>query len=145
MVIVNLQSHIQGHVHLYKIQPQILRQAFQYLKENGSNIPEEQPVLVPRNCKQIKNLQAKERQLSRLTHHALYNLHEIAYDMGDFVYKNITFLNFIIVRGLRTVFQELDHILSAGTCFLLSCDTTFQLGNFYVSPCILVLPYLKVQ
>ena len=37
-------------------------------------LPEEQPVLVPRNPKQIKNLQAKERQLSCLTHDALYNL-----------------------------------------------------------------------
>jgi len=95
-------------------------------------LPKEQPVLVPRNSKQIKNLQAKERQLSCLTHDALYNLHEVAYDLGD---KIITFPDLIIVCGLRTVLQELDRIVSADTeASVLSYDTTFQLGNFYVSP-----------
>ena len=63
--------------------------------------PEQQPVLVPCNIKQIKNLQHKERQSTRLTHDAIYNLHELAYDLGDFVYKVITFPNLLMVCGLK--------------------------------------------
>ena len=48
-------------------------------------------VLLPRNVKQIKNLQGKDRQSVHLTHDALYNVHELAYDLEDFVYKIITF------------------------------------------------------
>ena len=44
-----------------------------------------QPVLVSRDTTQVKNVQARNRQLFRLIHDALYNLHEIAYDLGDFV------------------------------------------------------------
>ena len=65
------------------------------------------------NVKQIKNLQAKDRQSVRLTHDALYNVHELAYDLEDFVYKIITFPDLIIVCGLNAVLQEpanpLDH------------------------------------
>lgn len=99
-------------------------------------LPEEQPVLLPRNLKQVKNLQAKDRQSIRLSHDALYNVHELAYDLEDFVCKIITFPDLIVVCGLKTVLQELDRIISAVTKspILLSYDTTFQLGNFYVSP-----------
>ena len=37
-----------------------------------------QSIYMPRNLRQIKNIQFKERQRSRLTHDAMYNLHEIA-------------------------------------------------------------------
>ena len=91
---------------------------------------------MPRNPKQIKNLQAKERQATRLTHDALYNVHELAYDLDDFVYKIVTFPDLIIICGLKAVLQELDRVILAATKtpVLLSYDTTFQLGNFYVSP-----------
>ena len=76
-------------------------------------LPEEQPVLLPRNLKQIKNLQAKDRQSIHLSHDALYNTHELAHDLEDFVYKIITFPDLIIIRGLKVVLQELDRIISA--------------------------------
>ena len=46
--------------------------------------PALQPAYMPRNLRQIKNLQYKERQKSILTHDALYNLHELAYDLDGF-------------------------------------------------------------
>ena len=97
--------------------------------------PDKQPVLMPCNQKQIKNLQAKERQSVHLTHDALYNVHELAYDLDDFVYKIITFPD-LIICSLKVILQELDHVISAATTapILLSYDTTFQLGDFYVSP-----------
>ena len=62
-----------------------------YKKEIGRNTctPQHQPVLKPRNSKQISNVQAKERQTVRLTHDAIYNLHEISYDLNGFVSKLI--------------------------------------------------------
>ncbi len=44
-------------------------------------------VLLPRNTNQVGNIQALQRQTIRLTHDALYNLHELAYDIPDFVLK----------------------------------------------------------
>ena len=95
-----------------------------------------QPVLVPRDTTQVKNVQARNRQLFRLTHDALYNLHEIAYDLGNFVSKIITYPNLVVVCGLKSLKQELDQLilLSPDDPILLSYDTTFQLGDFYVSP-----------
>ena len=40
---------------------------------------------LPRNVRQITNIQHKERQRFCLTHDALYNLHEMSYDMNGFV------------------------------------------------------------
>lgn len=95
-----------------------------------------QPVLTPRDVTQIKNIQARNRQKFRLTHDALYNLHELAYDLGDFVSKINTYPNLIIVCGLKGIKQELDRlILSApNNPILMSYDTTFQLGDYYLSP-----------
>ena len=52
------------------------------------------------------------------------------------MYKINTFPDLIIVCGLKAVLEELDHIILAVTNspILLSYDTTFQLGDFYVSP-----------
>ncbi len=47
--------------------------------------PTLQSMYMPRNLRQIKNIQYKERQKCRLTHDAIYNLHEIAYDLDGFV------------------------------------------------------------
>ena len=98
-------------------------------------LPEEQPVLLPHNLKQIKNLQAKDRQSIHLLYDALYNTHELAHGLGDFVCKIITFPDLITICALKAVLQELDHIISAVTKspILLSYDTMFQLVDFYVS------------
>ena len=135
--------------------PSVL-QSVSKMQDNPSNIykriiqssqclPDEPPVLKPRNPKQIKNLQAKERQLTRLSHDALYNVHELAYNLDDFIYKIVTFPDLIIICGLKVVVQELNRVILAATRIpvVLSYDTTFQLGNFYVSP--LLFRHVKVQ
>ena len=43
-----------------------------------------QPILVPRNVKQVHNAEASLMQEFRLSHDALYNLHEMAYDTSVF-------------------------------------------------------------
>ena len=95
-----------------------------------------QPVLKPRNCRQIANLQFKERQRLRLTHDALYNMHEVAYDLNGFVAKITTYPDLVLICGMQTMAQELDKLLQSpmSSPQLLSYDTTFQVGDFYLSP-----------
>lgn len=73
----------------------------------------QQSVYMPRNLRQIKNLQSKERQKSRLTRDALYNLHEIAYDLDGFVKIIHTYPDLIVICGLDELFHELSLILSS--------------------------------
>ena len=92
-------------------------------------------VLLPRNSKQVKNLQSRFRQRLRITHDALYNLHELAYDMKNFFHKIITFPDLIVICGLKEMLVEVNRLLQLGLpTQLLSYDTTFKLGDFYVSP-----------
>jgi len=99
--------------------------------------PGKQPVLAPQNPKQFSNLQAKERQLIHFTHDALYNLHEIAYDLDGYISKVVTFPDLLVICGLKHILAELNWIISVTTKppTLLSYDTTFKLGDFYVSSC----------
>ena len=73
----------------------------------------QQSVCMPRNLRQIKNLQSKERQKSRLTRDALYNLHEIAYDLDGFVKIIHTYPDLIVICGLDELVHELSLILSS--------------------------------
>ena len=67
---------------------------------------------------------------------ALVNLHELAYDQGDFVYKITTYPDLVVVCGSKPLLSELDRIIKVNSDHpvLLSYDTTFKLGDFYVSP-----------
>lgn len=74
---------------------------------------------------------------SRISQDTLYNLHELAYDMTGFVWKITTFPDLICVFGMQELLEELDTVLLLESeSQLLSYDTTFQLGDFYVSPFI---------
>ena len=90
-------------------------------------------IMKPRNSKQIANLQQGERNKSRLTHDALYNLHTEAYDLCGFIITIRTFPDLIVVCGHGSLAEELDGLLQADSEVpqLLSYDTTFQLGDFY--------------
>jgi len=97
--------------------------------------PELVPVTTPCNMKQLRNLRHKQLQLSRISHDDMYNLHEIAYDIPGYIHKIITFPDLVYVCGVQEVLEELDRTLLLGSSDqLLSYDTTFQLGDFYVSP-----------
>ena len=102
--------------------------------------PDKQPVLIPWNPEQISSLQAIERQLTCLIDDALYNLHELAYDLDEYVSKIVTFPDLLVICGLRSILAELNRIISATTesPILLSYDTTFKLGDFYVSPPLII-------
>ena len=107
-----------------------------YKKKIGrSECPHEyQSVLLPRNQKQISNVQAHYRQRVRISHDALYNLHELSYDIDHFIHKIVTFPDLLVVCGLKHMLKEVNRLLQVQSFSqLLSYDTMFQLGDFYVS------------
>ena len=92
-------------------------------------------VLTPRNAKQVSNTLMIQRNRFRLTHDALYNLHELAYDLNGYVHKIITYPDVVVVCGLQSLITEFEQILQASrNGQLLLVDTTFQLGDFYATP-----------
>ena len=59
------------------------------------------PVLQPWNSTQVKNIRSKQLQKQRLSHDALYNLHELAVDLPDFVHAICTHPNLICICSNR--------------------------------------------
>jgi len=85
------------------------------------------------------------RVYCRLTRDALYNLHELALD-GNFVHKITTFPDvevFLYNPDTLSHFQEILRISHDLPTMQLSYDTTFNLGDFYIS--ILLFRYTIFQ
>ncbi len=100
--------------------------------------PQSAPVNLPRNMKQLRNLCYKHLNQTRISRDAMYNLHEIAYDIPGFTWKITTFPDLTYICGLQEILEEADNVISLrSTGQLLSYDTTFQMGDFYVSPFII--------
>ena len=56
------------------------------------------------------------------------------HDIPGFVWKIVTYPD-LVIFGLQELLEELDKVLLLDCDHqLLSYDTTFQLGDFYVSP-----------
>ena len=84
-------------------------------KKNISNshvIPQEyHSVYTPRNRKQISNFQARYRQRLRISHDALYNLHELSYDLQNFVHKIITYPDLVVICGIKPMLIEVNRLM----------------------------------
>ena len=94
------------------------------------------PTQKPRDMKQLRNLRYKHLHSTKISKDDIYNLHEIAYDIAGFFWKITTFPDLVCVCGLKELLDEADRVMHIGGDQLLSYDTTFQLGDFYVSPLI---------
>ena len=85
-------------------------------------------------------MQSIQRQKFQISHDALYNVHELSYDLQEFVHKIVTFPDVAIVCGLKHILTHINRLLqvqleaSSHVQQLLSYDTTFKLDDFYVSP-----------
>ena len=92
-------------------------------------------VLHTKDTRQVKNIKSQQQRMLKLTHDSLYNLHEIAVDMPEFVHTIVTHPDLVCVCGNKELLQEFDRVLllQSPVPQLLSYDTTFQLGNFYLS------------
>ena len=93
------------------------------------------PVLQAQNSQQVENIRNKKLKEQRISHDSLYNLHEIALDMPEFVHKIETYPDMLCVCGHKAILDEFDKVLllHSPSPQLMSYDTTFQLGDFYVS------------
>ena len=62
-------------------------------------------------------------------------MHELALDMPDFVHKITTHPDLLCMFGLKGILSELEKVLvlDSPSPQLLSYDTTFSLGDFYIS------------
>ena len=64
----------------------------------------------------------------------MLNAHEHAYELTDFVHYFATVPYLVVGIGMKKLFQELELLLQTrDKTELLSYDTTFQLGPYYVS------------
>ena len=111
-----------------------------YKKEvaEANCLSQQVPTHMPRDLKQLQNLCFKHLNNSRISKDDLYNLHEIAYDTNDFLQRIITYPDLACLCGLQQILKETNQILQLKeTGQLLSYDTTFQLGDFYVSALLL--------
>ena len=92
--------------------------------------------LKPRNLRQVKNAQSATRRVQRYTQDDLFNLVELAYGLKDFVHHLFLVPELGVVFAHRAILQEMRAVLSiTGTKpQLLSYNTTYNLGDFYVSP-----------
>ncbi|XP_065896214.1 uncharacterized protein [Dysidea avara] len=93
------------------------------------------PSLQLRNRRQVVNHKALECQKLRLSHDELYNIHEIAYDLDGFIAKIITYPDLVVVCSHPKMLAEMRNLIRIGNTHgqLFSYDTTFEMGNFYVS------------
>ena len=106
-------------------------------RKHVTNVPSVRymAVLQPRNVRQVKNIRSKQQQKQKLSHDGLYNLHELALDLPDFVHLINTYPDLVCVCGNKQLFDEFDRVLllQSPVSQLLSYDTTFELGDFYLS------------
>ena len=101
-------------------------------------------ITIPRNIQQLRNLRFKVLTKNGVSRDALCNLHEFAYDVTNFIWKIETHPDLICIFGLQDIMEEMDRILQLKKVeHLLSYDTTFNLGDFYVS--LLVFRYVLFQ
>ena len=93
------------------------------------------PVLQPRNSTQVENVRGKILRRQSISNNALYNLHELAVDVPSFVHSIKTYPDLVCICDEKSMLNELDRVLplDSPSCQLLSYDTTFQLGDFYIS------------
>ena len=97
--------------------------------------PSYRPVKQPRNEKQVKNARSQVLQNQRLSHDSLYNMHELALYLPNFFHLIQTYPDLVYVCGQTELLDELDKTLMVPSLSpqLMSYDTTFQLGDFYLS------------
>ena len=97
--------------------------------------PSAPPSALPRNSQQVRNIQSAVRNRLRPSRDALYNLHEFAQD-SSFVQCITTHPDLLVILYHPEVVDIFNRTLSDrsnATVQQLSYDTTFCLGDYYLS------------
>ena len=96
-----------------------------------------QGVSNPRNREQVRNYVKKVRNSKRLCRDDLASLYLMGNQMENFVHELSLIPQLECIIGLDEIFNEFNDMLTVQSdeCVLIvAYDTTFQLGDFYVSP-----------
>ena len=104
--------------------------------QNVKVLPQHHGILNPRDKTQVRNCHKSEREKLKLSHDSLYNLLLLAYELGDFIHHITLFPDLICVAGLKSIIKEFNKLLECDTDDIqmyCSYDTTFCIGDFYVS------------
>ena len=126
-------SHVQGHsaardstslhVHLLnslKLQlslndgtPHDAKTIYQAMIASACQTPDATPVTAaPRNVQQIRNTPKTQRNASRLSRDALYNLHEFAYD-SNFIHCIMTYPDLSLICYNPSIVELFSSLLSS--------------------------------
>ena len=97
---------------------------------------EDQITTRPRNEKQVSNLRQKELEKSRISNDAIVNVHELAYEYDDFIWSVTTHPDLLITCGHAELLREMEFVCTnfKSKDIQLSIDTTFSMGECYVTP-----------
>ena len=88
----------------------------------------------PRNLKQVQNLRERVKNQMRITKDAIINIHGLAHDDPSYIHLIQTWPDLLVVFGLReTIDQTLNLIKLGDEALYFTYDTTFTLGDFYLS------------
>ena len=86
-------------------------------------------ISIPRNTGQIKNIQAKFRKDGKLSHDSLYALHLLVDYLDNYILSIKSTPDLEVIVGNNEIFEEFKKVLTISVFY----DTTFCLGDFYVS------------
>ena len=132
-----------------RTQPHVLQQVrntaansskniYRSMVSSAAHVSQATPVTAaPRNVEQVRNAKKALKNKARLSRDALYNLHEFAYD-SQFVHRIVTFPDLSVTCYNPTIVDMFNGLLAfTSDCdkptIILTYDTTFNLGDFYVS------------
>ncbi|XP_070546015.1 uncharacterized protein [Ptychodera flava] len=106
------------------------------------------PVDRPRNLKQVENVAHSVRRDGRLTNDEIFSLSELAIHLDGFIWSINLYPDLVVVLGRRDLLENTTEMLRMSLKHsdlpqLLSYDTTFTLGDFYVSPLVIRNVLLK--
>ena len=98
--------------------------------------PSHEATLKPRNPRQVKNAQAATHKRRHYTQDDLFNLVELAFDLTNYVHRMFLVPELGVVVAHRAILQEFRALMSISReqQQLLSYDTTYNMGDFYISP-----------
>lgn len=117
-----------------EVQSEVPHKIYKKMITEESESPINEATDRPRNVKQLSNIKASQLAQQRISRDAIMNLHEMAFEENGFIWHITTYPDLVVICGQQEILTVLSETIAwnrAGV--LLSYDTTFCLGEFYVS------------
>ncbi|XP_063787335.1 uncharacterized protein LOC134936259 [Pseudophryne corroboree] len=100
---------------------------------------------LPESVGQLAHKLSSEKAKSKLMRDDIYGVYELRFALDNFI-RNFTLLpELIIVVSLPKIVDLYNEVCSINQHQLLSYDTTFTIGDYYVSPIVFKCPWFKGQ